>query len=122
METLVKLTILLPIISLALASLIFLFSASRIPIWGAISLALPLLFVLALSGSRSSGVYLFAILVLSLLLYWRGTACTEGVVAKRRLLIASFLQIIGFVFISVVRADKFVCLSYRDSNSSGANF
>ena len=96
-------------ISLALASLIFLFSASRIPIWGAISLALPLLFVLALSGSRSSGVYLFAILVLSLLLYWRGTACTEGVVAKRRLLIASFLQIIGFVFMQwFVQTSLFV--------------
>ena len=85
-------------ISLALASLIFLFAAARVPIWGAISLALPLLFVLALSGSRSSGIYLFAVLVLSILLYWRGTACTEGVLAKRRLLTASFLQIIGFVF------------------------
>ena len=96
-------------ISLALASLIFLFSASRISIWGAISLALPLLFVLALSGSRSSGVYLFAVLVLSLLLYWRGTACTEGVVAKRRLLIASFLQIIGFVFMQwFVQTSLFV--------------
>ncbi len=96
-------------ISLALVSLIFLFSASRIPIWGAILLALPLLFVLALSGQRSSGVYLFAILVLSILLYWRGTAGTEGVVAKRRLLIASFLQIIGFVLMQwIVQTSLFV--------------
>jgi len=84
-------------ISLTLASLIFLFAAARLPIWVAILLALPLLFVLSLSGSRSSGVYLFAVLVLSLLLYWRGTVCTEGNVAKRRLVIASFLLIIGFV-------------------------
>ena len=96
-------------LSLALVSLIFLFSASKIPIWGAISLALPLLFSLALSGSRSSGIYLFAVLVLSILLYWRGTACTEGVVAKRRLLIASFLQIIGFVFMQwFVRTSLFI--------------
>lgn len=85
-------------ISLALVSLIFLYSASRMPLWVVILLAFPLLFVLALSGSRSSGVYLFAVLVLSILLYWRGTACTEGIVAKRRLLTASFLQIVGFVF------------------------
>ncbi len=96
-------------ISLALASLIFLFSASRMPVWVAILLALPLLFVLALSGSRSSGVYLFAVLVLSILLYWRGTVCTEGVVAKRRLLIASFFQIIGFVFMQwLVQTNLFV--------------
>ena len=96
-------------ISLALASLIFLFSASRIPVWVAILLALPLLFVLALSGSRSPGVYLFAVLVLSILLYWRGTLCTEGVVAKRRLLMASFLQIIGFVFMQwLVQTSLFV--------------
>ncbi|MEE8150802.1 MAG: pilin glycosylation ligase domain-containing protein, partial [Nitrosomonadaceae bacterium] len=84
-------------ISLTLASLIFLFAAARLPIWVAILLALPLLFVLSLSGSRSSGVYLFAVLILSLLLYWRGTVCTEGYVAKRRLVIASFLLITGFV-------------------------
>ena len=96
-------------ISLALASLIFLFSASRIPVWAAILLALPLLFVLALSGSRSPGVYLFAVLVLSILLYWRGTLCTEGDVAKRRLLMASFLQIIGFVFMQwLVQTSLFV--------------
>lgn len=96
-------------ISLALASLIFLFAASRMPIWIAILLGLPLLFVLALSGSRSSGVYLFAVLVLSLLLYWRGTSCTEGIVAKRRLLIASFFQIIGFVFMQwLVQTTLFV--------------
>ena len=96
-------------ISLALASLIFLFSASRIPVWVAILLALPLLFVLALSGSRSPGVYLFAVLVLSILLYWRGTLCTEGDVAKRRLLMASFLQIIGFVFMQwLVQTSLFV--------------
>ncbi len=84
-------------ISLALASLIFLFAAARLPIWIVILLALPLLFVLSLSGSRSSGLYLFAVLVFSLLLYWRGTVCTEGYVAKRRLVIASFLLIVGFV-------------------------
>ena len=96
-------------ISLALASLIFLFSASRMPVWVAILLALPLLFVLALSGSRSSGVYLFAVLVLSILLYWRGTVCTEGAVAKRRLLIASFFQIVGFVFMQwLVQTNLFV--------------
>jgi O-antigen ligase len=96
-------------ISLALASLIFLFSAFRMPVWVAILLALPLLFVLALSGSRSSGVYLFAVLVLSILLYWRGTACTEGVVAKRRLLMASFFQIVGFVFMQwLVQTNLFI--------------
>ena len=84
-------------ISLALVSLIFLFAAARLPIWIVILLALPLLFVLSLSGSRSSGLYLIAVLALSLLLYWRGTVCTEGYVAKRRLVITSFLLITGFV-------------------------
>ncbi|TFH07095.1 MAG: hypothetical protein E4H07_09515 [Nitrosomonadales bacterium] len=96
-------------ISLALASLIFLFASARLPIWAAILFALPLLFVLALSGSRSSGAYLFAVLALSLLLYWRGTACTEGSLAKRRLVIAAFLQIIGFVFMQwLVQTTLFV--------------
>ncbi len=84
-------------ICLALASLVFLFAAARLPIWIVIPLALPLLLVLSLSGSRSSGIYLFAVLALSLILYWRGTACTEGYVAKRRLVLTSFLLITGFV-------------------------
>lgn len=84
-------------ICLALASLVFLFAAARLPIWIVIPLALPLLLVLSLSGSRSSGIYLFAILALSLILYWRGTVCTEGYVAKRRLVLTSFLLITGFV-------------------------
>lgn len=84
-------------ICLALASLVFLFAAARLPSWIVIPLALPLLLVLSLSGSRSSGIYLFAVLALSLILYWRGTECTEGYVAKRRLVLTSFLLITGFV-------------------------
>jgi hypothetical protein len=100
-------------ISLTLASLIFLFAAARLPIWVAILLALPLLFVLSLSGSRSSGVYLFAVLILSLLLYWRGTVCTEGNVAKRRLVIASFLLITGFV---LMQSNVLIRCSNGDNN------
>jgi len=96
-------------ICLALASLVFLFSAARLPIWVVIPLALPLLLVLSLSGSRSSGIYLFAVLALSLLVYWRGTLCTEGYVAKRRLLITSFILITGFVLMQwlLVKASIF---------------
>ena len=97
-------------ICLALASLVFLFAAARLPIWVLIPLALPLLLVLSLSGSRSSGIYLFAVLALSLLLYWRGTLCTEGYVAKRRLMITSFLLITGFVLMQwlLVKTSMFV--------------
>ena len=97
-------------ISLALASLVLLFAAARLPIWVVIPLALPLLLVLSLSGSRSSGIYLFAVLAFSLLLYWRGTACTEGYVAKRRLVVTSFLLIIGFVLMQwlLIKASIFV--------------
>jgi O-antigen ligase len=97
-------------ICLALASLVFLFAAARLPIWVLIPLALPLLLVLSLSGSRSSGIYLFAVLALSLLLYWRGTLCTEGYVAKRRLIMTSFLLITGFVLMQwlLVKTSMFV--------------
>ena len=79
-------------ISLALASLIFLFASRKLRIWVALPLALPLLFVLPLSGSRSPWLYLLALLILSLLLLWRGKACME----RRRLVTASFLLIAGF--------------------------
>lgn len=92
-------------ICLALASLVFLFAAARLPIWSVIPLVLPLLLVLSLSGSRSSGIYLFAVLALSLILYWRGTVCTEGYVAKRRLVITSFLLITGFVMMQWLLAQ-----------------
>lgn len=79
-------------ISLALASLIFLFAASKLRIWMAIPLALPLLFVLPLSGSRSPWLYLLALLALALLLLWRGKFKMEG----RKLVTASLLLIAGF--------------------------
>ena len=81
-------------ISLALASLVFLFGIGKLRAWMAVPLALPLLFVLALSGQRSPWLYLFALLALALalLLLWRGKAAKEG----RRLITASLLLIAGF--------------------------
>ena len=54
-------------ICLALASLVFLCASDRLSARAALPLALPLLFVLPLSASRSSWLYLFALLALSLL-------------------------------------------------------
>lgn len=54
-------------ICLALASLVFLYASNRLSARTALPLALPLLFVLPLSASRSSWLYLFALLILSLL-------------------------------------------------------
>jgi len=79
-------------IGLALASLVFLFGVKKLGRTTAVSLALPLLFVLALSGQRSPWLYLFALLALSLLLLWSGKASMEG----RRLTTASCLLIAGF--------------------------
>lgn len=79
-------------ISLALASLIFLFAAAKLRVWMAILMALPLLFVLPLSGSRSPLLYLFALLALALLLLWRGKEIAVG----RKLGAASLLLIAGY--------------------------
>lgn len=78
-------------ISLALASLVFLFAAGKPRVWMAVPLALPLLFVLALSSQRSPWLYLFALLALALILLWRGKTPKEG----RNLVITSLLLIAG---------------------------
>lgn len=82
-------------ISLALASLIFLFASRKLRIGVAILLALPLLFVLPLSGSRSPWLYLLALLILSLLLLWQhGRANLQA----RKLVLAAALTLAGFAF------------------------
>jgi len=83
-------------ISLALASLVFLFDNDRtqikLPAWAAILLSLPLLFVLPLSASRSPWLYLSALLVLALLFHMRTKKNTTG----RKLVITSLLLIAGY--------------------------
>lgn len=54
-------------ISLGLISLGLLYSRGKLPVWQAMLLAAPLLFVLVLAGSRSSWLYLSAI---SILAFW----------------------------------------------------
>ena len=59
-------------IALGLISLGLLRMRFSMPVWQVLPLALPLLFVLVLSGSRSGGVYLIWMFGLALLWYYRG--------------------------------------------------
>lgn len=64
--------------SLALASLAYLYTVGRIKPYLVAVFALPLLFVLALSGSRSGWLYLIALVVLATWFYLRNRAAAEG--------------------------------------------
>jgi O-antigen ligase len=76
--------------TLALASLAYLYAGRRLHWAGAAAGALPLLFVIGLSGSRSSLVFLALVLALALLYAWRGGA------GGRRLALIMVLFIGGF--------------------------
>lgn len=81
-------------ICLALASLLFLSAAGRLSALTALLLALPLLFVLPLSASRSTWLYLFALLALSLL-YRLYSKDSRANATGLRLVILSCLLITG---------------------------
>lgn len=80
---------------LALASLLFLSATGRLAWAVAAVLAVLMLFVLALSGSRSAWLYLFALLALSAWWYWRNQK-------NAALLIASIVLIPGFALMQWV--------------------
>lgn len=93
-------------ISLALASLVFLFAVGKLRAWTATPLALPLLFVLPLSGSRSPWLYLFVLLALALWLIWQHGRATPQ---ARRLVLATVLLLAGFTLMQwLVRLPWFI--------------
>ena len=83
--------------TLSLASLVYLFVCGRLHALAAVPLALPLLFVLALSGSRSAWLYLLVLLALAAWLWWRQQRSNISSADGRKALQAAVLLIVGFV-------------------------
>lgn len=82
-------------IALGLASLGLLFVRRRLRVWQVALLATPLLFVLTLSGSRSSWLYLAAISVIAFVWQYRDTAV-------RHLLHYTLALILGFALMHLI--------------------
>ena len=84
-------------IGLSLASLLYLLGAGRIKPYLAAVFAPPLLFVLALSGSRSAWLYLAALVVLATWFYLRNRADASGENPGGKLVTIAWLLIPGFM-------------------------
>jgi O-antigen ligase len=74
--------------TLALASLAYLYAAGRLHWAGVAASAIPLVFVIGLSGSRSALLFLGILLILAVIYAWRGapggrrlTACVASIIA-----------------------------------------
>lgn len=85
--------------ALALFSLVYLFTAGRLRATGAVLVALPLLFVLGLSGSRSAWLYLAAAFVLAALM-----RAGRNDVQSRRLFASAGLLLAGFYLVQCMAA------------------
>jgi len=89
-------------IALALASLAYLVAAGKLPRISALALAPLLLFVMALTGSRSAWLYLLALVLLALWFHRRAPSLDS-----RRLVISSMLLVAGFVLMQWVASLQF---------------